>query len=439
MIKYDYEYFHKVLLNLKSLNFERYQHITEKDLLIQALCAEEITDYSTIYWCWISEDLYGQEYTDNGQRFSFEINGELEDFISHIISREEKVRILTYLRDHCKECLFNEFYNKDCVENFETECARLISANIEESKRDQYHGDFAEWPRPNLKEIATPVEKKPEYSLMETAILRAIPKPKNYNSTISDDILLQVAYEFVDYFRASVKAYNESGREEKLKPSMSQKQQGDVIYNMIIRRANRYLHWDRNPVYQVFFILGCLMGMPDHRRSWYEENFAKGIGDYLEMTNNFKGSKEKIQNVIHGLLTLSQYQLDFDAENIDKAMDVQTEQLKAQAQQQERLPKPIQKKEVNAFVKLITNSDRGAVLTTLHQRIDGHKGKDIGIVLAAAAYKYHVLARTPSEAEFREEFPNIQKCSWKSISEWLKRVDKPEQLRPDITEVEIEF
>lgn len=354
---YDYEYFHKTLLRLKSLNFELYQHITEKDLLIQALCGEEITDYSTINWRWLSEDLYGPEYSDDGQIYSFDINGELEEFIRHIISREETVRILTYLRDHCKECLFNGFYDKDCVEKFETECARLISANIEESKRDQYHGDFRLWPRPNLKEIATPTQKKPEYSIMETAILRAIPKPKNYRCIISNDVLLHVAYEFVDYFRASVKAYNEGNRDEKLKPSMSQKQQGDIIYNMIIRRANRYLYWDRNPVYQVFFILGCLMGMPDHRRSWWEENFAKGIGDYLEKTDNFKGSKEKIQNVIHGLLTLSQYQLDFDMENVEEIMNAQTEQLRQEQEQleSERLLKPEEPKQ-EARVKLQVNN-----------------------------------------------------------------------------------
>jgi hypothetical protein len=45
MIKYDYTYFHQTLLRLKSLNFERYQHISEKDLLIQVLNGEEITDF----------------------------------------------------------------------------------------------------------------------------------------------------------------------------------------------------------------------------------------------------------------------------------------------------------------------------------------------------------------------------------------------------------
>ena len=93
----------------------------------------------------------------------------------------------------------------------------------------------------------------------------------------------------------------------------------------------------------------------------------------------------------------------------------------------------------NEFTKLITANDKQAVLTELHHRVDGRKGKDIGIVIAAAAYKYHVLSRTPTEVEFREEFPNIQKCTWKSISEWLKKVGRPEDLRPDIKEVELNF
>ena len=240
---YNYDYFHKTLLRSMSLNFELYQHVTEKDLLIQALSGEDITDYSEIDWYWLSEDLYGQEYTDDGQIYSFDINGELEEFISHIISRAERVRILTYLRDHCKECLFNRFYDKDCVEKFETECARLISANIEESKRDQFHGDFREWPRPNLREIAMPPQSKPVHTDKEKTILKAIPNYPASNPPVSKDALLRVAYEFIDDFRAAVKNFEESGRNDRYKPCMSYKQHADGIYNRIIKRANRYLSW----------------------------------------------------------------------------------------------------------------------------------------------------------------------------------------------------
>lgn len=347
---YNREYFHKVLLRLKSLNFTRYMHITEYDLLIQAFNAEEIGDYNEVDWRWLAEKLYGEAFLEN-RMVHFNINGELESFIDQIVPREERVRILTFLRDHCEECLFYDTdYYWESISNFETECARLISQNIEESKRDEIHGGYLDWPRPNLKEIALTPPQKPEYSIMETAILKAVPKFPNGKNVISQDVLLRVAYEFIDYFRACVKAYDESGRDDKLKPCMSYKQHADKIYDVVGARANRYLYWDRTPVYQVYFILGCLMGMPDHRRSWHEEKFAEGIGDYLEMTAKFKGCKEKIKNVIQGLLTLSQYQLDFDMENVEEAMNAQTEELKQKQAEQEaqRLPKPEPPKQATA-------------------------------------------------------------------------------------------
>lgn len=342
MIKYDEQYFYQVLLRLKSVNFERYQHISEKDLLIQALNGEEITDHSEIDWVWLKDDLFNSGNTINPIVY-FNLDDKLEHFIYQIVPREERVRILTYLRDNCRECLFYEYnYDEECIRAFETECARLISQEIEGRKRDQFHGDYLDWPIPNLKEIALPAPKKSKYSLIETAILKAIPNYSENNPPVTKDILLRVAYEFIDYFRASVKTYNENGRDNRYKPCMSHKEQADKIYNLLIRRANRYLYWNRTPVYQVYFILGCLMGMPDHRRSWHEEKFAEGIGDYLEMTDHFKGSKEKIKNVIQGLLAMSQYQLDFDMENVEKAMSEQTEQLRQEQEklESERLPKP---------------------------------------------------------------------------------------------------
>ena len=94
---------------------------------------------------------------------------------------------------------------------------------------------------------------------------------------------------------------------------------------------------------------------------------------------------------------------------------------------------------VSGFETLIVHHHKSAVLKELHGRIDGRKGKDIGIVLAAAAYKYKVLTRTPTEAEFRKEFTNILQCSWRSISYWLTQPNKPENLRPEIQSVILNF
>ena len=432
MIKYDFTYFYKVLLKLKSLNFERYQHITEKDLLIQALNGEEITDHSEINWRWLSEDLYGEEYNVRNGTVHFEINGDLEEFINQIHPREERVRILTYLRDNCRDCLFHSFFDDDCVRAFETECARLISREIEGRKRDEFHGDYAEWPIPNLKEIALPKEKKPEYSIMETAILKAIPNYSENNPPITKDILLQVAYEFIDYFRASVKAFNDNGRDNHYKPCMSYKEQADKIYNQLIKRANRYLYWNRTPVYQVFFILGCLMGMPDHRRSWHEKAFADGIGDYLEMTNHFKGSKEKIKNVIQGLLTLSQYQLDFDMENVEDAMNAQTDQLRQEQEQleSERLPKPEEPKQepkpefepqTSSFAELLQcpKNDQKQVLQRLHELLDNKGGMQVALVLAAAMHEYNYIIAIPTEKQYRSEFK--LSGTWRAVTSYINK------------------
>ena len=94
------------------------------------------------------------------------------------------------------------------------------------------------------------------------------------------------------------------------------------------------------------------------------------------------------------------------------------------------------------FTKLITAPNPKKVLEVLHQRIDGQTGKAVGIVLAAATYKPEckVLSRTPKEEEFNCEFPDVLKsCTWRSISVWLKKVNKLEDLHPDIQEVELRF
>ena len=429
MIIYNYTYFHKVLLRLKSINFTRYQHITEKNLLIQALNGEEITDHSEIDWRWLSEDLYGRENYQGNVTY-FDINGELESFIYQIVPREERVRILTYLRDNCRECLFNTFYDEGCIRAFETECARLISQEIEERKHDEFYGDYAEWPVPDLKEIARPREKKSEYSIMETAILNAVPNYSENNPLVTKDVLLCVAYEFIDYFRASVKTFNDNGRDNHYKPCMSYKEQADKIYNHLIRRSNRYLYWNRTPVYQVFFILGCLMGMPDHRRSWHEQKFAEGIGDYLEMTDHFKGSKEKIRKLINNMLTLSQYQLDFDMENVEEAMNAQTEQLRQEQEQleSERLPKPEEPKQepkteeqMSSFAELLQcpKEDQKRVLERLHELLDNKGGMQVALVLAAALFEYNYIITIPTEKQYRSEF-NL--CgTWRAVTSYINK------------------
>ena len=173
-----------------------------------------------------------------------------------------------------------------------------------------------------------------QYTLKEAKILEAVPTFPNDRNGLSKDVLLLAAYDFIDYFRKSVQAFEESRRDERYKPCMSQKLHADTIYKMIETRSSNPLYPDKNIVYQVYFIVGCLMGVPDHRRSWWEENFAIGIGDYLDKTYHFQGCKSLIQALIRDLLKLSQYEFDFDAVDQEASTATQTIQLRQQLQYQ---------------------------------------------------------------------------------------------------------
>lgn len=173
-----------------------------------------------------------------------------------------------------------------------------------------------------------------QYTLKEAKILEALPTFPNDRNALPKDVLLLAAYDFIDYFRKSVQAFEESHRDERYKPCMSQKLHADTIYKMIESRSSNPLYPDRNIVYQVYFIIACFMGVPDHRRSWWEENFAIGIGDYLDKTYHFQGCKSLIQALVRDLLKLSQYELDFDALDQDASTAAQTIQLREQLRYQ---------------------------------------------------------------------------------------------------------
>ena len=372
MIKYDYTFFHNVLLRQRSLNFERYQHVTEIDLLMHALNFGEISDDSEVDWQWLKEKLYGKEHLEMnsmlrevngvfmtaGPSRSFNISGELEDFMEGIASREVRVRILSFLRDHCREYLFDDTYKDTCVCAFETECARLISDYIKESKMEQASSESAEINPTDLTQIALAPSKRQKYSIMENTILNAVPSIPDIRYNIPKEVLLQVAYDFWDYFRKSVKKYEDKNRDERFNPQMSQSECEDTIMRMIRARRNSSMVARKYHIYQVYFILGCLMGMPDHRHSQFEEECSINICDYLEQHPDFKGSKEKINEVINNLLTLSLYQLDFDAASIEKTMN------KAKHQQEQQVkassPKSTPKSPIPVTEKTSRNNEESA-------------------------------------------------------------------------------
>ena len=132
---------------------------------------------------------------------------------------------------------------------------------------------------------------------------------------LSPELILQAAQDFVEQFKRSVQAYSESNRDERFKPCMSQAAYADKIYSLIEARHNRPIYHDKNNVYQVLFAVSCLMGLPDHKRSWWEQTFAERTQEYLERTTLFQGSRQKIQDTIRKINSLLQYELDFASTN----------------------------------------------------------------------------------------------------------------------------
>ena len=131
-----------------------------------------------------------------------------------------------------------------------------------------------------------------------------------------------------------------------------------------------------------------------------------------------------------------QYFIRFLQKQLEKLKSSEPEPI---ADIDEELEPVVQRLNGFGFETLIVSPNKDAVIQELHRRIDGGKGKDIGIVLAAATYKYHVLSRTPSEKEFKKEFPNIQECSWRSISTWLKKPVSENDLSLDVKAVILNF
>lgn len=167
-MKYDFAYFHNWLLKEKSLHYEQTKDCTEYDCLLNLLNSEVVEDLNEIEWIDFAEDIIGfynppgnkelrSDYLASDKSYSL-----LEDLINNIISRPERIRILTFLRDNCYDVLFvkiQDYYNnydaleEDCIK-FENECARLISYNLKQSEHDKYHGNVKPITKQDLIQIA---------------------------------------------------------------------------------------------------------------------------------------------------------------------------------------------------------------------------------------------------------------------------------------------
>lgn len=175
------------------------------------------------------------------------------------------------------------------------------------------------------------------FSMQEQTILQAIPTFPGDRNHLPKEVILAAAKDFCKHFRQSVQAFTDSNRDERLKPCMSQHKYTEDIYRLLEAHHARPLYHDKDNFYQVLFAVSCLMGIADHRRTWWEQTFAAATADYLESTNNFHGAKQQIQTVIHQIDSMLQYELSFDLPDSEQQTEQQTQKLQQQAEQMDEL------------------------------------------------------------------------------------------------------
>lgn len=92
-----------------------------------------------------------------------------------------------------------------------------------------------------------------KHNAIETTILHAIPAFPNDRNMLPREVILLAAYDFCEQFVRSVRAYQESNRDERFKPCMKQQQYTEPIYHLLEARHDRPIYHDKNNVYQVLF------------------------------------------------------------------------------------------------------------------------------------------------------------------------------------------
>lgn len=324
-MKYTFDFLHREIMKYRSLNYEQYKSSTEVDLLQYLLKCEDITDYYEVEWDAFIDDLIGELPAPTKWQLArdwtleFAPKTKLEAFVSGIISRDERVRLLTFFRDHHREVFYcnpkavyavNDEQIEKIFSFFEDDCARLISKNLQESVRDSVHGEFLLYPRPNLKKIAMGDAPKPQFTAEEKKIIASIPSYPGDRQLVSREQIFLEAKEQVRLFVDKAERYDRD-KQEADKPCMSQRSYIDPIEQNLHRRANRYLYFDKNPAYQVLFVMYILMRLPSRKHTWWEEKFAESIPTYLDTTQYFNGYKAKLDATIAKVVAVTQPTLDF--------------------------------------------------------------------------------------------------------------------------------
>lgn len=152
-MKYDYTFFQENRLLLQNQNFEQYKNLSIFELLINLLNEEIIYEYYEVDWSLFATDFVDYKIQHNkdlpydSERI---IKGDkLEKVCQRIVSRSVTIKLLLFFQRNTT-LIWPQWDNTDYIEQ---ECARLISENIFQSRYDQYHGDFANMPRPNYRQM----------------------------------------------------------------------------------------------------------------------------------------------------------------------------------------------------------------------------------------------------------------------------------------------
>lgn len=293
-MKYSRNILHRLLLRMQSIDYPGYKDATELDMLAQLLTREQIIDYGEVEW----QAFYVR----------FLVEG-VEKFVQRIIPREETVRVLAYLRDNAR-LIFPEQVDNIEVQKFEKECARLIHKNSVESQRDQIHGAYLDWPRPNLLRIAQGIPFKPKLNKEDEIIAKHMPSYPHYIGAFPPEMVIYVAHEFVNVFMDKAAQFHASNDKGAM-PPMSQAAYVDPIRYRLMQLADRYMYFDKEPAYQTIWAMGVLL-RTNSKPYWCRESFAKGIVDYLCLTRDFCNSKPSMDAAVTEITRLSQPQLIFD-------------------------------------------------------------------------------------------------------------------------------
>ena len=282
---------------MQSLHFPIYAEQTEADILIELINRESIIDYREVEWQALTHHVTPVK--------------QLQQFVGKIFPRTEKVRVLAFFRDNARDLFFDKQRTPELTK-YETECARIIHQNLEDSKRDQFHGAFAEMPRPNLRLLAQGYEFHYKLSEEDKVIDKHLPSYPHNIGAFPNDMIIYVAHECYDWFMACANKF-ELTKEKKDQPRMAQKDYIQPIRNRLMFLANRYMYFEEEPAYQVLWVMGVLMRLP-HKSNWWRERFAEGIVDYLNLTRDFPNSKPQIQRTVREIRKLTEQQLPFDCE-----------------------------------------------------------------------------------------------------------------------------